>query len=272
MHGGSNVESKASSQEPWVVDLGESVEAFFLLVGVGVLFWLIGQAEDRHRTTRIRFPVQSPPKGELETRAGQHGDPREWPPPEVDISIKRNSPTTRSEPHISRATPTSASPSTSSDFTVSSSGFQPTDRCSCGGTWVKMENSLNGGRFFSCSQYPNCTNTRDKLIRERLGSRYRDFYCSRGHELAVFGTTTDPQTGREICDRCIEKGYVNLQRPTQRYSSPLTEKTKNLQRPAIPPSNQTDICKNGHPRTYENTYVRPDGSRECRICRKLARK
>jgi hypothetical protein len=31
------------------------------------------------------------------------------------------------------------------------------------------------------------------------------------------------------------------------------------------------VCKNGHKRTEENTYIRPNGERECRICRKHAR-
>jgi hypothetical protein len=26
------------------------------------------------------------------------------------------------------------------------------------------------------------------------------------------------------------------------------------------------VCRNGHPRTDDNTYHRADGSRECRIC------
>lgn len=30
-------------------------------------------------------------------------------------------------------------------------------------------------------------------------------------------------------------------------------------------------CRNGHPRTPENTYIRPDGVRECRICQSAAR-
>jgi hypothetical protein len=31
-------------------------------------------------------------------------------------------------------------------------------------------------------------------------------------------------------------------------------------------------CRNGHKRTAENTYYRPNGDRECGICRKNARK
>jgi hypothetical protein len=31
-------------------------------------------------------------------------------------------------------------------------------------------------------------------------------------------------------------------------------------------------CRNGHKRTTENTYVRPNGERECGVCRKNARK
>ena len=96
----------------------------------------------------------------------------------------------------------------SSEFRVVAAGFQPTDRCSCGGSWVKRENTENGGRFFSCSRYPTCTRTRIEVLKERLGSRFSDFYCSRGHEKAHFGTTLDTRSGKSLCKRCIEKGYI----------------------------------------------------------------
>lgn len=96
----------------------------------------------------------------------------------------------------------------SSEFRVVAGGFQPTDRCSCGGSWVKRENIKNGGRFFSCSRYPSCTRTRIEVLKERLGSRYSDVYCSRGHEKAFFGTTLDVRSGKSLCKRCIDRGYI----------------------------------------------------------------
>jgi len=174
----------------------------------------------------------------------------------------------------SRVPPIAIPTARDSDFEVVSDGFQPSDHCSCGGTWVKRENVVNGGRFFTCSRYPKCSNTRDQVLKKRLGARYKDFYCSRGHELSVFGTTKDFKTGLEICNRCIDKGYRKAPMKTESSTSNsdyLTNYSKELSsKTPKPPS--ADRCKNGHPRTAENTYVRPDGSRECRICRKEARK
>lgn len=94
------------------------------------------------------------------------------------------------------------------DFKVVKSGFQPNDRCSCGGSWVKRANIETGGRFFSCSNYPRCTKSRMQVLKEQLGSRYSLYYCSRGHEKAHFGVEYDQKSGRQVCKRCIAKGYV----------------------------------------------------------------
>lgn len=90
------------------------------------------------------------------------------------------------------------------------SEYQPEDRCTCGGRWIKKENSKTGGRFFSCSNYPNCKKTRDQVLRQTLGASYSIYFCSRGHEKAHVGSTTDPSTGRELCNRCLTNGYVTL--------------------------------------------------------------
>lgn len=94
------------------------------------------------------------------------------------------------------------------DFKVVKSGFQPSDRCSCGGSWVKRANIETGGRFFSCSNYPRCTKSRMQVLKEQLGSRYSLYYCSRGHEKAHFGVEYDQKSGRQVCKRCIAKGYI----------------------------------------------------------------
>ena len=36
------------------------------------------------------------------------------------------------------------------------------------------------------------------------------------------------------------------------------------------PWNSPDWCRNGHPRTTENTYIAPEGNRACRECHKEA--
>ena len=94
------------------------------------------------------------------------------------------------------------------EFQVVKNGFQPTDRCSCGGSWIKRANVETGGRFFSCSNYPRCTKSRVQVLKERLGSQYSLYYCSRGHEKAHFGVEYDQKSGRQVCKRCIAKGYV----------------------------------------------------------------
>jgi ssDNA-binding Zn-finger/Zn-ribbon topoisomerase 1 len=156
--------------------------------------------------------------------------------------------------------------------------FRPADKCSCGGTWVKRENSETGGRFFSCSRYPTCKNTRQQVLRQRLGSRYSDFYCPNGHEKAHFGIVKDPRSNREICKRCIDKGLVlppseeTPKSPVFRsgISAPKSDETRTTSRKRS--NKDPKLCRNGHPRTPENLYIRPDGSRECRICRKNSRR
>jgi len=108
-----------------------------------------------------------------------------------------------------KLTPT-ASPATNqqNDFKVVRTGSQPTDRCSCGGSRIKRANVETGGGFFSCSNYPRCTKSRVQVPKERLGSRYSIYYCSRGQEKAHFGVEYDRKSGREVCKRCITKGDV----------------------------------------------------------------
>jgi ssDNA-binding Zn-finger/Zn-ribbon topoisomerase 1 len=162
-----------------------------------------------------------------------------------------------------------------SDRRNTDSGFQPPDGCTCGGSWVRRENKETGGRFFACSRYPQCKKTRDQVLRARLGSRYPEMYCSKGHEKAHFGVVHHPLTGREFCRRCIEKGYVVLPStpdrgfPANSEWAPQTDNTQTLD----PQSRDiaSKRCRNGHLRTETSTYVRPDGSIECRICRKDSR-
>lgn len=145
------------------------------------------------------------------------------------------------------------------------SGFQPEDRCPCGGSWVKKENSQTGGRFFHCSRFPSCRLTRDEVIRKRMGSSYKDHYCPRGHHKESEGIVTDPATGKVLCKKCVDKGYVRLSTAREELSrvSHVVQSGE---------SQQNMFCRNGHPRSPENTYLRPDGSRECAVCRRNARR
>ena len=96
----------------------------------------------------------------------------------------------------------------STKFLAIQDGYQPSDRCSCGALWLKRRNSETGGSFFSCSRYPTCRKKRDEVLKQRLGSSYQLYYCSRGHEKVHFGVVYDHHLGKQVCKRCIEKGYV----------------------------------------------------------------
>jgi len=106
--------------------------------------------------------------------------------------------------------PTRTTEGDESRYKVSSSGFQPVDICTCGGTWIKRKNSSNGGVFFSCSNFPRCKKSRDEVLRQKLGDRYSDFYCSRGHSLEKHGTTASASSSRGLCKRCIALGYIRI--------------------------------------------------------------
>lgn len=143
---------------------------------------------------------------------------------------------------------------TTGEFKRSSEGFIPSDRCECGGDWVKHVNKENGGRFFGCSRYPQCENTRDK--------QKAKYVCGNGHKRTAENTLLGAD-GR----RCL------ICRPLPKESSSSNFRGTNSGRtPGPPSSHDTNLyCRNGHKRTTENTYVRPNGERECGICRKNAR-
>lgn len=155
-------------------------------------------------------------------------------------------------------------------------GFQPDDRCSCGGTWVKRENRETGGQFFSCSRYPTCKNSRDQVLRARLGSQYSEIYCSNGHHRPTAGVIFDSQRGKDVCKKCVDKGYLVLRsrglsdRIVSESAVPGTIETGKKQTSGESRSS-AEKCRNGHTRNSENTYIRPDGSRECRVCKRNSR-
>ena len=146
--------------------------------------------------------------------------------------------------------------STTGEFIRSTEGFIPTDKCECGGNWVKHVNKKTGGRFFGCSRYPSCDNTRDKQKAKK--------FCSNGHPRTGQNTEYNTDGSR----RCLICRPLSKESPSGSYSSANSGRTTSRAG-----SNNTNLyCKNGHQRTTENTYVRPNGDRECSICRKNARK
>lgn len=94
-------------------------------------------------------------------------------------------------------------------------------------------------------------NAQDKF---RHGTGPRREFCKRGHDLSV--TRFFRRSGSSDCRLC------NIERKR--------EKREEYERNPQPPKRRQNVgkthCKRGHEFTEENTYVRFDGSRECRTC------
>lgn len=157
---------------------------------------------------------------------------------------------------------------------VSDRAPQPDDRCTCGGQWIRRENGDSGGRFWGCSNYPRCHKTRDEVMRARHGPYWKEAErpelarCSNGHPRTSENTAFNA-AGHRICLDC--RPTAPTAPPAPKQQPRVVEITKVAPQTSAPNS-AVGACRNGHPRTPENTYVRPDGERECRICRKLARR
>lgn len=190
--------------------------------------------------------------------------------PSITSPIPQKPAVERSRTQISKPTNTErygsrgvfAGTGNSSPITTNDSAVFPDESCNkCGKSWRRWENTDNGGYWYSCSGWPRCDNTRDKQMREK--------FCSNGHRRTSSNTayTADGHRRCLICRPYPEKKdpIVRSSRntPNRSVSSAVAHyKSKDLDK----------FCRNGHRRTDENTYVRPDGERECRICRRIARK
>jgi hypothetical protein len=176
--------------------------------------------------------------------------------PSTDIFPNLSPPTPKTDPYANPLSSGEKSYSTTGDFTRSTEGYIPTDKCDCGGQWVKHVNKTTGGRFFGCSRYPSCDNTRDK-------QQVKNF-CSNGHARTSQNTGYNTDGSR----RCL------ICRPISNQSISSSIPSTKSKKPSIQQSaHDTNLyCKNGHKRTTKNTYVRPNGQRECGICRKNARR
>ena len=185
------------------------------------------------------------------------------------IYLGSKSPSTPKSSDQSNPTPSKQLTSTSSatrsettgEFKRSSEGFIPSDRCEkCGGAWVKHVSKENGGRFFGCANYPRCKNTRDKQI--------SDTQCSNGHRRTAYNTQYDA-ANRRRCLECHPLGNSRTTNPQHRSSRARV--TQDRVGPTSISMSNKEFCRNGHERMPSNTYYRPDGERECRICRRDAR-
>lgn len=146
---------------------------------------------------------------------------------------------------------------------------QPADGCPCGGRWTRRENGATGGRFWGCSNFPRCSNTRDEVMRDRYGTHWREIdrpeladRCSNGHVRTPSNTAYNA-AGHRVCIDCKAAAAKEASMRAGMAGS------KSATRAPLP---EAATCRNGHPRTPENTYVRPDGERECRECRRNARR
>jgi ssDNA-binding Zn-finger/Zn-ribbon topoisomerase 1 len=159
------------------------------------------------------------------------------------------------------STQTATRSETTGEFKRSSEGFIPSDRCEkCGGAWVKHVSKENGGRFFGCANYPRCKNTRDKQISDKQ--------CINGHRRTTSNTLYDA-AGRRRCLDCHP--LRNSRTNNTQHQRSRARISQDRVGPTFASMSNKEFCRNGHERTPSNTYYRPDGERECRICRRDAR-
>lgn len=86
-----------------------------------------------------------------------------------------------------------------------------------------------------------------------------DATCGRGHPRTTKNTYVQPD-GKRICRLCRAGTKM-------RY---VANKRKREGKPP-PDDRRRNVCRKGHPRTTQNTYVRPQyGSVECKVCRDAA--
>lgn len=236
-----------------------------LVVVVAVVLLLAWGSEGRSGSGGIRSPQRSAPRANSNGSAVIAG-PRNS---AARVTSSGNPPPRSSTGATTAPGAQSSSSTPESPFVRSTTGFIPRDRCQCGGSWVKHVNSVTGGRFFGCSNYPRCTNTRDRQERLLNGPPPLDLdrFCKNGHTRTFENTYIDP-TGHRSCRECRRISEAGTRSTSSRdaRSSSLASVARGGQ------DDGSECCRNGHKRTPENTYVRPDGERECRICRKNARR
>lgn len=229
------------------------MELLLLLAAVGgLLGYLASRAPKnppRSGLSEVDSPSLTAPDGTQSMRAAPS-------PPEQNLILPTPPVSTSSGP-----SQTFRVSSTPSEFKRSAEGFIPTDRCEkCGGAWIKHVSKENGGRFFGCANYPRCKNTRDRQISDKQ--------CSNGHRRTAYNTQYDA-AGRRRCLECHPLENSRTNHPQHRR--PWARISQDRVGSASTSMANKEYCRNGHERTPSNTYYRPDGERECRICRRNAR-
>jgi len=93
------------------------------------------------------------------------------------------------------------------------------------------------------------------IVNRRRHHTHSQTHCINGHAFNDQNTYTHPKTGHRYCKVCKAK------------KSKEAHKEKRGDKFGISTYKVRTHCKHGHEFTDENTYVRPDGYKECIICR-----
>lgn len=113
---------------------------------------------------------------------------------------------------------------------------------------------------------PECTNpdhleigthadNMSDLVDRRRHHKHSQTHCINGHEFNKQNTYTHPKTGHRYCKVC------------KAAKSKDAHRKKRGDKFGIATYKVRTHCKHGHEFTNENTYIRPDGYKECRTCR-----
>lgn len=113
---------------------------------------------------------------------------------------------------------------------------------------------------------PECTNpdhlqigthadNMSDLVDRRRHHRHLQTHCINGHEFNEQNTYTHPKTGHRYCKVC------------KAAKSKEAHQKKRGDKFGVATYRVRTHCKHGHEFTDSNTYIRPDGCKECVTCR-----
>lgn len=93
------------------------------------------------------------------------------------------------------------------------------------------------------------------IVERRRHHLHSQTHCINGHEFNDKNTYTHPKTGHRYCKVCkSDKAKAARRKERGNKFGVATYRVRTH-------------CKHGHEFTEQNTYVRPDGYKECKICR-----
>lgn len=114
-------------------------------------------------------------------------------------------------------------------------------------------------------------NMRDMVIKGRRSGKNKSLLktkCIHGHDYTPENTGYSSRNGARYCRLCCR--IKESKRRDQKLVKKYPKKYKTEQEiDKIRSSGSNKFCKAGHPFSYENTWVRKDGRRICKICDKL---